>query len=157
MNWPTQLNNHSLSLLISNNQKSVLCFLTILHLLHWVLTKRLNPKQISKPVNKSWNLEEWPACGWLMMMGFSWQGSTLNISSGVGLKGHPSFCGDRKTNRLTLSCEWLSYIYLIIIELLGTRHPITSCHIASIFTQPWYTGSDMTTTDERLLTMCLES
>ena len=78
---------------------------------------------VKTSLNKMWSLEGWAAWRWRMMIGFSWHGSAVNISTGVGLKGHPSFCGDRKTNRLTLSCEWLSYIYLIIIELLGTGTP----------------------------------
>lgn len=51
------------------------------------------------------------------MICFPRHGTAANISTGAGLKGRPSLCGDRKTNRLTLSCEWLSYIYLIITEL----------------------------------------
>lgn len=60
------------------------------------------------------------------MMGCWW-----NISTDVGLKGHPSFWGDRKTNGLTLSCDWLSYIYLIIMELLGTSSPSTRVTLAA--------------------------
>lgn len=76
----------------------------------------------SKQVLKSWEVTGMR--GW-RMMGLSWHGSTVNISTGTRLKGHPSFCGDRKTNRLTLSGDWLSYIYLIIIELLRTGTPST--------------------------------
>lgn len=105
--------------------------------------------------NKMWSLEGWATWRWGIMIGFLCHGSIVNISSGMGLKGLPSFFGDRKTNRLTLSCEWLSYIYLIIIERLGTGTPSTCVTVAAFSTSVCMIRHKAT--DESLFAMGLES